>query len=391
MTGISKEKDGTYAYRIKKTLPDGRRVDTKKKGFTSMREARAAREERLLELSGSLSAKLRYDELFARFFSQEAQGNRKYATLLRYRSLHTNHISPCFGSRFADGITPAEISRFLRDKRLAGLSSAYVESMYKQLKVVFAFAVRGRLLASNPADQAALPRKDIREAHQKQQQVKVLSEEEFQLLSARLAGSTALTPMLLGYYMGLRVAEAYAVRWRDVDWEKKTLRIDKQLQYQDHCWCLVPPKSFRGYRVLSMPQALVSHLQTELAAQKQRRKTYGKAYKKSSVLLRLTLRQNESCMVDDFICVKRNGEFLTPSSAKQITQTARSLGLAHYRFHYLRHTHASMLANQNVSAVLLTERLGHEKIDTAWTFYSHANQQARENLRKVLDQMPSST
>lgn len=391
MTGISKEKDGSYSYRIKKILPDGRRVDTKKKGFPSMREAKAARDERLLELSGALSGRLRYDELFSRFFSQEALGNRKYATLLRYKSLHQNHISPAFGSRFADGITPAELSRFLRDKRLSGLSSSYVESIGKQLGVVFSFAVRCRLLPSNPADQAVLPRRDISEVHQKQQQVKLLSEAEFQMLSARLEGSTALTPMLLGYYMGLRVSEAYAVRWRDIDWQNATLRVDKQLQYQDHCWCLAPPKSFRGYRVLSMPRALAVHLQAELAAQKQRRKAYGKAYKKSSVLLRLTPRQNEPCLVDDFICVKRNGEFLTPSSAKQITHIARSIGLQHYRFHHLRHTHASMLANQNVSAVLLTERLGHEKIDTAWAFYSHANQQARDDLRQVLDQMPSST
>ena len=391
MTGIIKENDGSYSYRIKKVLPDGRRVDTKKKGFPSMRAAKAARDERLLELSGACPARLRYDELFSRFFSQEAQGNRKYSTLLRYQSLHKNHISPAFGPRFADAITPAEISRFLRDKRLSGLSSAYVASIYKQLGVVFSFALRGRLLSSNPMEQASLPRKDISEAHQQQQRVKVLSEAEFQQLCSRLRGSTALTPMLLGYYMGLRVSEAYAVRWRDIDWHNNTLRVDKQLQYQDHLWCLVPPKSFRGYRVLSMPQALASYLQAELAAQKQRKRTYGKAYRKSSVLLRLTPRQDEPCLVDDFICVKRNGEFLTPASAKQITLAARSIGLTHYRFHHLRHTHASMLANRNVSAVLLTERLGHEKIGTAWTFYSHANQQARDGMRQALDQMPSST
>lgn len=385
MTGITKEKDGSYSYRIKKILPDGRRVDTKKKGFPSMREAKAAREERLLELSGSFSGRLRYDELFSRFLSQEAVGSRKYSTLLRYQCLHQNHISPAFGSRFADGITPAEISRFLRDKQLSGLSSAYVSSILKQLGVVFSFALRARMLSSNPVEQAVLPRQDISEAHQRQLQVKILSEEEFRLLSERLQGSTSLTPMLLGYFMGLRVSEAYAVRWRDIDWQNATLRVDKQLQYQDHCWCLVPPKSFRGYRVLSMPHALLSHLQDELAAQKQRRKAYGKAYKKSSVLLRLTPRQDEPCLVDDFICVKRNGEFLTPSSAKTITLAARELGLSHYRFHHLRHTHASILANQNVSAVLLKERLGHANVETAWAFYTHANEQARSQLRQVLD------
>lgn len=394
MTGIIKEKDGSYSYRIKKVLTSGERIDTKKKGFRTQREARAARAERLAALmarAGAACGRIRCDALFADFMAHEASGNRKYATLLRYESLQKNHISPVFGSRYADTVTPGEITRFLRDKKLEGLSHGYIESIFKQLKVVFRYAVQNRYLEDNPADRACMPLRDLGEAHERDKAVKVFTEEEMRRLADRLRGTSALTPMLFGYYMGLRVSEAYAVRWRDVDLTRGTMRIDKQLQYQDHSWCLVPPKTYRGYREIAMPRALIRHLERTKAEQDARRTQYGNAYKKTRIRLRLKNRQDEAVQIDDFICVKRSGELLTPSSAKQITKVARELGLMHYRFHYLRHTHASMLANRNVSALLLKERLGHEKVDTAWSFYSHATQQARSELRAVLDQMPSST
>ncbi|MFC4305264.1 tyrosine-type recombinase/integrase [Cohnella boryungensis] len=41
------------------------------------------------------------------------------------------------------------------------------------------------------------------------------------------------------------------------------------------------------------------------------------------------------------------------------------------RFHYLRHTHASMMLKRNINSKVIQERLGHSSIIMTFDLYSH--------------------
>ena len=59
------------------------------------------------------------------------------------------------------------------------------------------------------------------------------SREELVLLDDYFKGTNAETAYLLGRYCGLRINEAFGLKWENVDLENGTIIIDRQMQYQD--------------------------------------------------------------------------------------------------------------------------------------------------------------
>ncbi|WXJ81034.1 Tyrosine recombinase XerC [Moorella humiferrea] len=47
------------------------------------------------------------------------------------------------------------------------------------------------------------------------------------------------------------------------------------------------------------------------------------------------------------------------------------IGLPRLNFHYLRHTHASLLLQAGVDIKIISERLGHSSIRITYDIYSH--------------------
>ena len=56
------------------------------------------------------------------------------------------------------------------------------------------------------------------------------------------------------------------------------------------------------------------------------------------------------------------------------------------RIHDLRHSHASLLVEMGFSPLEISERLGHEKIETTLNIYSHLYPDKQSRLAEKLDQ-----
>ena len=59
------------------------------------------------------------------------------------------------------------------------------------------------------------------------------------------------------------------------------------------------------------------------------------------------------------------------SLAKALKRAAAVAGIKPIRVHDLRHSHASLLIEIGFSPLLISERLGHENIETTLQIYSH--------------------
>lgn len=57
--------------------------------------------------------------------------------------------------------------------------------------------------------------------------------------------------------------------------------------------------------------------------------------------------------------------------AKALKTTAKLAGIKAIRLHDLRHSHASMLIELNISPLAISERLGHDDVKTTLNTYSH--------------------
>ncbi|WP_170313546.1 tyrosine-type recombinase/integrase [Lacrimispora amygdalina] len=70
-----------------------------------------------------------------------------------------------------------------------------------------------------------------------------LSYEQWEVIINRFPeGHTCFIPLQLAYRCGLRLGEAFALTWNDVDMDAKTLNIDKQVQNLDGTWAFYSPK-----------------------------------------------------------------------------------------------------------------------------------------------------
>lgn len=69
------------------------------------------------------------------------------------------------------------------------------------------------------------------------------------------------------------------------------------------------------------------------------------------------------------------------------TEYAKSVGLPHIKTHDFRHSHASLLANEDINIQEISRRLGHSDDSMTWNTYSHLYPREEERTVAVLDKM----
>ncbi len=151
-------------------------------------------------------------------------------------------------------------------------------------------------------------------------------------------------------------AELLALSLADFDAEKKTLSITKSYQRINGRDVITEPKTAKGKRVISLPDFLVAELEEYVS------RFYG-------------------MMADDrlFMITKSYLE-------KEMKRGTELSGVKKIRLHDLRHSHASLLISKlGVQPKLVSERLGHEKIQTTLDTYSHLYPDQSRNLADQLN------
>ena len=89
--------------------------------------------------------------------------------------------------------------------------------------------------------------------------------------------------------------------------------------------------------------------------------------------------------VDDFINVKPNGEMYVTSSDKTLARICKKEAGFDFKFHYLRHTHATILASKGVNPRYVMDRLGHGKIDVTLKYYTHVTDEMHDQVAAIMD------
>ncbi|NJN17253.1 MAG: site-specific integrase [Oscillochloris sp.] len=169
--------------------------------------------------------------------------------------------------------------------------------------------------------------------------------------------------------LGLRRGEVLGVRWVDVDFTQRTLRVATALQRQDGKLVLSEPKTRSSARTLPLPEVLVQTLQVHQQAQERQRAELGDAW-------------NEHGMVFPT-------EVGTPLEPRNLIRHFKGVlkraGLPEStRFHDLRHSCATFLIAQGVHPRVVMEILGHSQISVTMNTYGHvvpaAQRQAVEGI-----------
>lgn len=377
-----RKKGATYSYRINvKNEAINKWKTIEKGGFRTIAEAKAARAERQAEINANPNSVLVKDkaislqEVYDEFIHKQAKFDREKSTIKRYDSLFRNHLQPNWGHRQIGAIKATELTDYLYTLT-ATHAHAYIASIQKFMKVLWNFGYSREYMKVNIIDNVTIPAQGVKESD-----IKIYTEEQLDTFEKRFSSTNLLTAFKLGRALGIRVGEAFGLLWSDIDWKKKTIKVSKQLVFEDKMWTLRNTKTAASIREIDLQDDIYDYLKEVKAIQEQQKKELGIAYRRTRVALdKGRNKQKEIVENLDFINLKPNGELLTPDSEKVLGRLARNeLGL-NFKYHNLRHTHCSRLAELNVPLVVVKQRLGHSKEDTTLRYYTHLTEGMRKNF-----------
>lgn len=380
MTGEVIKDGDKWMYRIYLGRIGGRSARKQRTGFKTKAMAESAMRAIMndMEETGNIIVKRRIslEELYQEFLIEEGK-NRRYTTLLKYDSVFRNHLMEPFKNEYIYTITPKKIKNLLESKEEA-YSNEFINQIYNILLVLFDYAKEERYIKVNPMKKVKRPM--VKEDFSGY----VYSAEELALLRKHLVASKRLTPFLLGVYLGVRCGECYGLCWSDIDLEKNTVTIDKQLQRQNGVLCFAPTKTSNSVRTITFGRDLHNYLTQLKKEQAIFRKKKSDIYRNNTIL-DVRSKKPEVVFVKDLINIDEKGKVLAPDN-RLIQRVAKKLAIP-FKYHNLRHTHATRLLEMGCNPKYVQERLGHAELETTLKLYVHVTRKMEEQAAKLSDKM----
>lgn len=310
-----------------------------------------------------------YDYLVS--FLKRVEPELQKSTIHSYRAMVQGKIRRYFEARpqlTVGNLKPQDIQDFYQSLFADGVVANTVIHYHALLRRAFQQAFKEERIDANPFDRVGRPKKNKFHGEN-------YTQEELLTLLHLARGDVIYPAILLAGAMGLRRSEALGVRWSRIDWEKRTVLLDtKIVEYRENGKKKVEPveemKNKSSRRTLPLPDPVVEMLQV----QKEHREVYRKMFQGSY-----------NAQYLDYVCVNQLGELLRPS---YVTDHFRELlekyGLRHIRFHDLRHTFASLLINQDVPLINVSNFLGHSDLSTTANIYAHLDKASKQASAAVI-------
>ena len=336
--------------------------------------AEAALAKRLNELSEGRYVAPTFEtvESHARHWLENiASAERSPLTVERYTSIIKAHIIPRLGSIPLQALDGKAIDGFYAHCRKqgrrdgGGLASGTLQNVHRLLAQLLRSAVKAKKLA---------------QPKPKRKKIEVLDEAELATLLANIKGHWLYMPTLLAAYTGMRRGEVLGLRWRDIDFDKGTLRVAQTIELIGGKVSVTTPKTDRSYRTINLPASLLPELIQ---------------HRREQAALRLKLGLGKP----DLVFTSLEGKAIHPVVfCNSFAVKTRAAGLK-TKFHALRHLHITYLLKSGVPVHVVSARAGHSRASITLDAYSHllgdedalAAKQADEILSRALGANPVPT
>jgi len=319
-------------------------------GCFRKREAEAALQAQLTDARRGAAARTRTRVTFAdaaEEWLRHGEGEKawKRSTIGDYRSAVHRHLIPALGRARLEDVTTKRIERW-RSEWLA--EHGHRRQAIKLLAILHSIFERARRvhgLSGNPA--ADVERLRLR---YDPSDLDFYSPEEVWALVRAAASEQDGAMYLTAAFSGLRRGELVALRWRDVDFEQRAIRVQGSFSFGE----VVTPKSGKARSV-----PMVVDVATQLARLGQREYFTGP---------------------DDPVFPGATGDHLDASGLRRRFTAARNAaGLRPLRFHDLRHTFGSLAINR-ASIVQVQAWMGHADVETTSRYLHHKSRADEADL-----------
>lgn len=267
-------------------------------------------------------------------------------------------ILPIFKNMRVCDITPLMIQKWqdslidYRDEKGKSYSQTYLKTLNNQMSAIMNHAVRFYGLATNPCSVSG----SIGKSHANDMKIWTLDDFEQFIGYVQEPGDHLAFNVL--FWSGIREGELLALTWDDFIQKDGAywLNINKNYAVVKGQELILTPKNESSIRVIVIPKFIFDE------ADSYRKMLYG--YKGT-----------------DRLFYFRKSHLLY-----QVKKEASAADLEHIRIHDLRHSHASMLIEMGYNILVISKRLGHDRVQTTWDTYAHLYPDKESILGSRLDQ-----
>lgn len=376
--GIYQRKDGLYSARF--VNRQGKRQE---KCFSTVQEARSWLEKAKYEDKHSnvfVPADMTVNEWFE-YWINYIVGDLAPNTRRNYRERYTRNIQPVIG-----GMKLAEVKPLHCKMVLNHMDEAYAGSTIRQtfiaMGTMFKSALMNDLIAKHPMDGVRYT-KPIRAVND----IKFLTiaEQKKFLEAAKRSHNYGQYALIL--QTGLRTGEMIGLTWDAIDFERRTLTVNKTLEYRHKqgYWRAGPPKTPQSYRTIPLTNKALEILE-EIASKRNEQKISETLSQTLEYIDRRT-GQKESLVMKDLVFINwRTGEPAKNSSYDtHIYKLCDEAGIKRFCMHALRHTYATRAIESGMQPKQLQRLLGHASIKTTMDRYVHVTEDSLANAVKQFE------
>ena len=376
--GICQRKDGKYVARY--TGKNGKRQE---KHFLTLPEAKNWLADMQYEDKHDVynpSSEMTVDAWFE-FWITNLIADLSPNTRRNYRERYEYNIQPVIGTMRLCDVKPMHC-KIVLNRMDATYAGSTIRQTYIAMGTMFRAAVMNDMITKHPMDGVRYT-KPVRAAND----IKFLTVEEQEIFLEAAKRSHNYRQYVLLLETGLRTSELIGLTWDAIDWKKRTLTVNKTLEYRhkEGYWRAGPPKTATSYRTIPLTNRAYDVLK-ECYDERHTRK---ESETLSQILEYIDRRTGQTgyLLMRDLVFINyRTGEPAKNSSYDtHLYKLCDEAKIKRFCMHALRHTYATRAIESGMQPKVLQKLLGHASIKTTMDRYVHVTDASLANAVKQFE------
>ena len=341
---------------------EGKRVQRSITGKTQ-KEVRQKMNEVLNSLTkGTYQApnKITVEAWFKEWLDTFVAGKVKPYTLAGYDVVIRNHVIPSLGAMQLQAVKGTHVQRMYNKMLDNGTAPKTIKNIGAVMHKAFAVAVKQGMIPVNPCDNAELP-------PMQQHEIKPLTDADIPNFLEAIEADPMCNAFALCLFAGLREGECLGLSWSQVDFEKRSITINQQLQKgkaKGQGYYIAPFTKSSKPRTIKPPAIAFEYLKREQKRQTANRLQAGQMWSNPHNLV-FTNETGDNLKIFTFY-----------SHFKRI---AASIGRPDARPHDLRHTAATVAIASGADVKSVQSMLGHATASFTLNVYAHTSEKMMED------------